>query len=144
MSKNASLNYDTRYPSIADLKQRAMRRLPNFAFDYVDGAIDEELAKRRNRQAFQEVHLTPRYLRDVSSVDTSAKIFGIEYSMGFGVSPVGLGNMMWPGAELALAKAESEVARDYFTRAQELFDGLGADLDAARAAVEIDKISESA
>ena len=105
MSKNASLSYDTRYPSIADLKQRAMRRLPNFAFDYVDGAIDEELAKRRNRQAFHEVYLTPRYLRDVSSVDTSAKIFGVEYSMGFGVSPVGLGNMMWPGAELALATA---------------------------------------
>ena len=105
MSKNASLNYDTRYPSIADLKQRAMRRLPNFAFDYVDGAIEDELAKRRNRQAFHEVHLTPRYLRDVSSVDTSVKIFGNEYSIGFGVSPVGLGNMMWPGAELALAKS---------------------------------------
>ena len=35
----------------------------------------------------------------------SAAIFGKTYTMAFGVSPVGLGNMMWPGADLALARA---------------------------------------
>jgi isopentenyl diphosphate isomerase/L-lactate dehydrogenase-like FMN-dependent dehydrogenase len=99
------MTYDSRYPAIADLKLRAKRRLPNFAFDYVDNAIDEEDAKQRNRQAFRDIILTPRYLRDVSTVDTNATLFGTEYSLGFGVSPVGLGNMMWPGAELALARA---------------------------------------
>ncbi|MEJ2517862.1 MAG: alpha-hydroxy acid oxidase [Methyloceanibacter sp.] len=99
------MTYDSRYPAIADLKLRAKRRLPNFAFDYVDNAIDEEDAKQRNRQAFRDIILTPRYLRDVSTVDTRATLFGTEYSMGFGVSPVGLGNMMWPGSELALARA---------------------------------------
>ncbi|MDJ0513147.1 MAG: alpha-hydroxy acid oxidase [Methyloceanibacter sp.] len=105
MSQPTSTAYDTRYPSIADLKRRAKRRLPNFAFDYVDGAIDDEDAKRRNRQAFRDVHLTPRYLRDVSTVDTRNTLFGAEYALPFGISPVGLGNMMWPGAELALARA---------------------------------------
>jgi isopentenyl diphosphate isomerase/L-lactate dehydrogenase-like FMN-dependent dehydrogenase len=99
------MTYDSRYPAIADLKLRAKRRLPNFAFDYVDNAIDEEDAKQRNRQAFRDIILTPRYLRDVNTVDTRATLFGTEYSMGFGVSPVGLGNMMWPGSELALARA---------------------------------------
>ncbi|MEM7398790.1 MAG: alpha-hydroxy acid oxidase, partial [Pseudomonadota bacterium] len=105
MSQPTSTPYDTRYPSIADLKQRAKRRIPKFAFDYVDGAIDDELAKRRNREAFHNVHLTPRYLRDVSNVDTRNTLFGTEYALPFGISPIGLGNMMWPGAERALARA---------------------------------------
>jgi len=60
--------YDRRLPSVADLKVRARRRIPQFAFDYVDGAIDQEDGKRRNREAWHDVILTPRYLRDVSEV----------------------------------------------------------------------------
>ncbi len=105
-----AMRYDTRYPGIADLEARAKRRLPNFTFDYIEGAIDDEEAKRRNRRAFQEVQLTPRYLRDVGAIDTNVTLFGTEYALPLGVSPVGLGNMMWPGAEAALARA-AQIAR---------------------------------
>lgn len=107
------MNYDTRYPSISDLKKRAKRRIPNFAFDYVDGGIDEEDGKQRNREAWREVELTPRYLVDVSSADLSTTVFGKTYSMPFGVPPVGLGNMMWPGAEMALARASQKANIPY-------------------------------
>ena len=106
-------NYDTRYPGIADLKRKAKKRIPNFAFDYVNAGIDEEMGKRRNRQAFHEIELTPRYLTDVSSVDISTEIFGKRYDIPFGVPPVGLGNMMWPGAELALATASQKANIPY-------------------------------
>ncbi len=99
------LNYNTRYPSIADLKARAKSRIPRFAYDYVDGGIDEEHGKRRNREAWHQVEMIPRYLRDVTEADQSAEVFGHRYHMPIGVPPVGLGNMMWPGAELALAAA---------------------------------------
>jgi len=99
------MNYDTRYPSVADLKKLAKKRIPNFAFDYVDGGIDEEHGKRKNRDAWHEIELTPRYLKDVTNADTTTRVFGHNYSLPIGVPPVGLGNMMWPGAEIALAKA---------------------------------------
>jgi len=99
------MNYDTKYPSVADLKVRAKKRIPNFAFDYVDGGIDQEHGKRRNRDAWHGIQLTPRYLLDVSTADQTSTIFGRPYSMPIGVPPVGLGNMMWPGAELALAQS---------------------------------------
>ena len=99
------MNYDTRFPAISDLKRRARRRMPGFAFDYVDGAIDEEHGKARNRRAWHAVILTPRYLRDVTHTDLTARLFGRDYSLPVGVAPVGLGNMMWPGAEAALAGA---------------------------------------
>ncbi|MDD9875607.1 MAG: alpha-hydroxy acid oxidase, partial [Gammaproteobacteria bacterium] len=99
------MNYDTRFPSVADLKARAKKRMPGFAFEYVDGGIDQEHGKRRNREAWHDMVLTPRYLRDVSRADLSAPVFGHAYSLPLGVPPVGLGNMMWPGAEAALARA---------------------------------------
>lgn len=99
------LKYDIRYPSVADLEARARKRIPKFAFDYVNGGIDGEVGKRRNRQALHDVRLTPRYLTDVGRVDTSAELFGARYDIALGVPPVGLGNMVWPGAETALAEA---------------------------------------
>lgn len=111
--KKSMLNYDARYPSVADLKRRARRRMPKFAFDYVDGAIDEEHCKRRNRAAWHEVLLVPRYMRDVGSVDLRARVFGEEYALPFGVAPIGLGNMMWAGAELALARAAGRAEIPY-------------------------------
>ena len=105
--------YDTRLPSVADLKARAKRRLPAFAYDYVDGGIDEEYGKRRNRDAWHAIELTPRYLRDVSQADQSAEVFGHRYDMPIGIPPIGLGNMMWPGAELALARAAQRANMPY-------------------------------
>ncbi|MDA7969366.1 MAG: alpha-hydroxy-acid oxidizing protein [Gammaproteobacteria bacterium] len=99
------MNYDIRFPSVADLKRRARMRMPGFAFDYVDAGIDDEKCKARNRDAWHRVQLIPRYLRDVSAANLQTRLFGREYAMPFGVSPVGLGNMMWPGAERALARA---------------------------------------
>ena len=108
-----SLKYNTRYPGVIDLKQKAKKRIPNFAYDYVNGGIDEEIGKQRNRQAFHDIELTPRYLADVNSVDISTEIFGKQYSIPFGVPPVGLGNMMWPGAEMALATAAQKANIPY-------------------------------
>ena len=101
----SALQYNTNLPSVADLKQRAKKRIPNFAYDYIDGAIDDEVGKRRNRDAFHDVEMTPRYLTDVTETDITSALFGHRYSLPFGVPPIGLGNMMWPGAEKALAKA---------------------------------------
>lgn len=51
------------------------------------------------------------------------------------------GRTIYEMGKLALAKSENEAAREHFTRAQELFDGLGADPDVARTAVEIDRLA---
>ena len=99
------MDYDTRLPGIDDLKRLARRRLPNFAFDYLEAGIDREVGKRRNREALDAVRLTPRYLRDVSATDIEATIFGRRYAMPLGVAPVGLGNMIWPQGERSLAAA---------------------------------------
>lgn len=94
-----------RFPSIPSFREAARRRLPRFAFDYLDGACGEELAARRNVAAFEAIRLSPRYGIDVTDVSTEVELLGRRWSSPIGICPVGYGNLYWPGAEEALARA---------------------------------------
>lgn len=93
-----------RAASIDDLRRRAKRRIPRFAFDLVDGGAESERNLRRNVEAFEAVELTPRYMVDVSRIDTRATLFGQRFDQPFGMAPIGMLNAFWPGADLILAR----------------------------------------
>ncbi|MEV8468732.1 alpha-hydroxy acid oxidase [Fluviibacterium sp. DFM31] len=93
-----------RAASIDDLRAMAKRRIPRFAFDLVDGGAESERNLRRNGQAFEEVELTPRYMVDVSRIDTRVTIFGQTFDQPFGLAPIGMLNAFWPDADLTLAR----------------------------------------
>ncbi|MGH8119834.1 MAG: alpha-hydroxy acid oxidase [Gammaproteobacteria bacterium] len=99
------MKYDSRIPSVAYLARRARRRVPRFAMDYLEGGIGDEFGLRRNRQHLDEILLWPRYLRDMTTVNTECALFGRRYDLGIGIAPVGLGGLMWPNAEHSLATA---------------------------------------
>lgn len=93
-----------RAASIDDLRARAKRRIPRFAFDLVDGGAENERNMRRNVEAFEAVELVPRYMVDVSTIDTKAELFGKTYDLPFGQAPIGMLNAFWPDADLTLAR----------------------------------------
>lgn len=93
-----------RAASIADLRAMAKRRIPRFAFDLVDGGAESERNMRRNVEAFEEIELTPRYMVDVSQIDTGTSLFGQTYNQPFGMAPIGMLNAFWPDADLTLAR----------------------------------------
>lgn len=93
-----------RAASIDDLRARARRRIPRFAFDLVDGGAENERNMRRNVEAFEAVELVPRYMVDVSTIDTKAELFGKTYDLPFGQAPIGMLNAFWPDADLTLAR----------------------------------------
>lgn len=93
-----------RAASIDDLRAIAKRRIPRFAFDLVDGGAESERNLRRNVEAFEAVELLPRYMVDVSAIDTSAALFGHSYDLPFGMAPIGMLNAFWPDADLTLAR----------------------------------------
>jgi isopentenyl diphosphate isomerase/L-lactate dehydrogenase-like FMN-dependent dehydrogenase len=93
-----------RAASIDDLRTRSKRRIPRFAFDLVDGGAESERNLRRNMEAFEEVELTPRYMVDVSDIDTQASMFGQTFSAPFGMAPIGMLNAFWPNSDLILAR----------------------------------------
>lgn len=107
MSKQV-FNYNPKYPSIADLKNKAKKRIPKFAFDYLEGGCNEELNLVRNESDFDQILLKPRYLQEVGDIDLSVELFGRKYAAPFGISPIGLQGLMWPNAPEILARAAAK------------------------------------
>lgn len=98
----------SRYPSTADLKKKAKRRMPRFAFEYLEGGCNEDVNLHRNETDLQRVQLKPHYLEPQVNVKLETKLFGKIYSAPFGIAPVGLQGLMWPGAPEILARAAFE------------------------------------
>jgi len=94
-----------KYPSIEDLRERARRRIPRFAFEYLDGGCNEDVNLHKNTAELREVELKPYYLSQHTTSDMRTELFGKTYDAPFGIAPIGLQGLMWPGAPEILAKA---------------------------------------
>ena len=90
---------------IADLKSKARRRIPGFAFDYIEGGCNSEISLKHNRIALDAVFLRPEYLQAYTSPDLSIELFGKTYNSPFGIAPLGLTGLVWPDASAMHARA---------------------------------------
>jgi len=101
----AQLKLRRRFPTAQDLRARARKRLPNFAFEYVDGGAGADTGIARNWNAFDAIEMVPRYGRVVSPPPTDVELFGKSYSAPIGIAPIGGPGTGFPGAETYFAKA---------------------------------------
>jgi L-lactate dehydrogenase (cytochrome) len=97
--------YNTSYPAIDDLREKAKARIPRFAFEYMDGGCNEDVNLHKNTAELREVELKPYYLKDYSAPDLKTELFGEVYDAPFGIAPIGLQGLIWPNAPEILAKA---------------------------------------
>jgi L-lactate dehydrogenase (cytochrome) len=91
--------------TIDDLRRIARRRTPKAAFDYTDGAAEEELSLARARQAFRDIEFHPTILRDVADVETGCDVLGGRAALPFGIAPTGFTRLMQTEGEIAGAHA---------------------------------------
>lgn len=103
-----TFDFNPKYPSIEDLRNKAEKRIPKFAFEYLDGGCNEDVNLKRNTSELREVQLKPTYLKDQIGSNLKTKLFGIDYLAPFGIAPVGLQGMMWPNSPEILSKAAFE------------------------------------
>ncbi len=103
-----NLHYNPNYPSIDDLREGARRRIPRFAFEYLDGGCNEDVNLHKNTAQLREVELKPQYLKPYAGADMTTELFGHTYDAPFGIAPVGLQGLMWPNAPEILAQAARE------------------------------------
>jgi len=92
------------FPAISDLQARARRRIPHFVWEYLDSATGEEKTKARNREALDQVLLRTSVLHGEFTPDLSTTLLGRDYPLPFGIAPVGMSGLIWPGAEQLLAQ----------------------------------------
>lgn len=104
--RNASqIRFHPRYPRVEDLRRKARSRIPRFAFDYLDGGCNAGETLRRNRDSLEGIRLHPRYLEAYPGCNLETSLFGQTYAAPFGVAPIGLQGLIWPGAPEMLARA---------------------------------------
>ena len=91
--------------SIEELRRIAMRRVPRFAMEYVEGGAEDEVTLRRNRDIFERITWLPRTLAGTGVPDLATNILGEAVHMPVLIAPTGFNGMLWPQGDLALAKA---------------------------------------
>jgi L-lactate dehydrogenase (cytochrome) len=116
-----------RYPSFEHLEVAARARMPHFAWEFLDSGTGRDEASQHNRDAFSEVRLTPRFMRGSFEPDIKTRLFDVDYDAPFGVAPVGMNGVSWPGTDLYLAQAASQhrVPYSMSTAANETPETLG-------------------
>lgn len=93
--------YHARTHSVKDFQGLAHQRLPRAVMDFIEGGAEDEITISRNRTGFENIHLIPRILTDVSVRDISTTILGTKVSSPIVLCPVGLATLAHPMGEVA-------------------------------------------
>ncbi|PZX16271.1 L-lactate dehydrogenase (cytochrome) [Palleronia aestuarii] len=102
------MDLDERYPALSDLAKRAQQRIPHFVWEYLDSATGNQASAHGSIAALDRITLAPRALRKTDP-DLSTRMLGMNWDRPYGIAPVGMSGLIWPGAERCLAAA----ARDH-------------------------------
>ena len=97
--------YNSNYPSTDDLIKKAKKKIPKFAFDYLEGGCNDDVNLSKNISDLQQVQLMPQYLKKFTGHDMSVDLFGHRYDAPFGISPIGLQGLIWPNSPEILTTA---------------------------------------
>jgi (S)-2-hydroxy-acid oxidase len=105
MTMANSKAHDLNCLTISELEKLAAERMDKQTRDYYNEGADSGSTLAENISAYQKYRIRPRVLRDISSIDTSASIFGYENSIPLGVAPTAMQGLAHSEGELATARA---------------------------------------
>lgn len=104
----AEINYDDplfKPLNVFDFRELTRRKLDPFAWDYLEGGSEDEVALRDSREAFNNLIIRPRMLVDVHKIDLGLEIFGKKIPFPIFLDPAGGKNCFFPKGELEVARA---------------------------------------
>lgn len=99
--------------TIQDLKEIAKSKVPSVMFDYMQGGAEDELTLKWNREAFSKYEFVPRVLRDVSQIDLSTTVQGVDLKIPVISAPTGMSRMFHHLGERAVVKASHKAGAAY-------------------------------
>ena len=82
-------------------------------YHFIEGGAEDELSLPRNMSAFDDYSLTPKYLTDVSKVNTKTTVLGHVTSMHLFLSPTGTSRLFHHEKAIAVAKARAKFGVPY-------------------------------
>lgn len=82
-------------------------------YSYVRSGAGGEETLRNNRQAFENYAIVPRFLNDVTNIDTSIELFGKTHRTPLLFAPVGMNKIAHEDGELAVIRAAKKLGIPY-------------------------------
>ncbi|MFZ1816199.1 MAG: alpha-hydroxy acid oxidase [Rhizobiaceae bacterium] len=87
-----------------DARNIASFRLPRLVYDFIEGAAGREIASIRNCQRFDELMLQSRVMSVSGKRSLETSFLGNTFGLPFGVAPMGMCDLAWPGADRYLGE----------------------------------------
>lgn len=94
--------------AFTELEAIAKEKLSAGAFGYIQSGASGEETLHKNVEAFSKYSIIPRFLNDVSALDTSITLFGRTYPTPLLAAPVGVQKIAHDEGEVAAAKAAAK------------------------------------
>jgi L-lactate dehydrogenase (cytochrome) len=110
-------DYKTRhksFPTSAYLRRGAPKNVPLFAYEYGDTGAGADTGVAHNWSAFDNIKVVPRYGNIAMTPPVETQLFGQRYSAPIGIAPMGGPSLVWPSADILMAKA-AQAARVPYT-----------------------------
>ena len=105
--------HQRRFPTTAWLRRYAPSKVPLFAFEFGDTGAGNDVGIAHNWAALDAVQVIPRYGVMPTLPPVDVKLFGRSYAAPIGVAPIGGASLVWPGADLLMAKAAQRACVPY-------------------------------
>jgi L-lactate dehydrogenase (cytochrome) len=97
--------FNPNYPTTQSLRHAARRRIPKFAFDYLQGGCFNDIALAKNRQQLESAVFASHLTATQAPPTYTTSLFGHDYNAPFGIAPMGMQGLIWPNSPQVLAKA---------------------------------------
>jgi (S)-mandelate dehydrogenase len=112
-ARRAATARHRRFPTIGHLRHHARRHVPHFVFEYMDGGAGADVGIAHNWAALDALELVPRYGVMPALPPIDVELFGRKYAAPIGIAPMGGPALVWPGADVAMARAAQRARVPY-------------------------------
>lgn len=99
--------------NLFDYEKLAKKLMRTEVWDFVDAGCNDEVTKRRNRAALDEILVQPNFLVDIGVRDLKTTVLGDEISFPVMIAPAGSQTDAHPDGEIAAARAASKSGTIY-------------------------------
>ena len=104
-----NIGSNEKYPiNFTELEQAAKEKLEVGPFGYIRSSAGGEETLRKNTESFANYSIVPRFLNDVSTLNTEITLFGQTYLHPLFIAPVGMNKIAHEDGEIAVAKAAAK------------------------------------
>lgn len=109
-----NMEENVHYPiNFAELEEAAKKALEPGPFGYIRSSAGAEETYRKNTDSFLKYSIIPRFLTDVSTLNTEVTILGRTYPHPLFIAPVGVNRIAHVDGELAVSKAAAKFGFPY-------------------------------